>query len=82
MKIKQLINSKEGKYIISVVLGLGLATLFREVCKDKTCIVFKAIGEKEIKDKIYKHDKHDNKCYKYSLKSSSCNKNKQIISIA
>ena len=42
MKIKQLINSKEGKYIISVVLGLGLATLFREVCKDKTCIVFKA----------------------------------------
>jgi hypothetical protein len=79
MKIKQLINSKEGKYIISVVLGLGLATLFREVCKDKTCIVFKAIGEKEIKDKIYKHD---NKCYKYSLKSSSCNNNKQIISIA
>jgi len=79
MKVKQIINSKEGKYIISVILGLGLATMFREVCKDKTCMVFKAVGEKEIKDKIYKHD---NKCYKYSLKSSSCNKNKQIIPIA
>lgn len=79
MKVKQLINSKEGKYIISVILGLGLATMFREVCKDKTCIQFKAIGEKEIKDKVYKHD---SKCYKYSLKSSSCNKDKQIISIA
>jgi len=79
MKVKQIINSKEGKYIISIILGLGLATMFREVCKDKTCMVFKAVGEKEIKDKIYKYD---NKCYKYSLKSSSCNTNKQIISIA
>ena len=79
MKIKQIINSKEGKYIISIILGLGLATMFREVCKDKTCIEFRAIGEKEIKDKIYKHD---NKCYKYSLKSTSCGGNKQTVSIA
>jgi|TARA_Y100000992_G_scaffold254654_1_gene187618 hypothetical protein len=79
MKIKQIINSKEGKYIISIILGLGLATMFREVCKDKTCIEFRAIGEKEIKDKIYKHD---NKCYKYSLKSTSCGGNKQTVPIA
>ena len=79
MKVKQIIHSKEGKYIISIILGLGLATMFREVCKDKTCTIFKAVGESEIKDKTYKVD---NKCYKYSLKSTSCNKNKQIVSIA
>ena len=79
MKIKQIINSKEGKYIISIILGLGLATMFREVCKDKTCIEFRAIGENEIKDKTYKHD---NKCYKYNMKSTSCNSDKQKINIA
>ena len=79
MKIKQIINSKEGKYIISIIIGLGLATMFREVCKDKTCIEFRAVGEKEIKDSVYKHD---NKCYKYSIKSTSCNSEKQIVSIA
>tara|TARA_B100000424_G_C22933876_1_gene496837 strand:+ start:2105 stop:2344 length:240 start_codon:yes stop_codon:yes gene_type:complete len=79
MKVKQIINSNEGKYIISIILGLGLATMFREVCKDKTCIQFRAIGENEIKDKVYKHD---NKCYKYSIKSTSCNNKKQKIDIA
>lgn len=79
MKVKQIINSSEGKYIISIILGLGLATMFREVCKDKTCIQFRAIGENEIKDKVYKYD---NKCYKYSVKSTSCNNSKQKIDIA
>tara|TARA_A100001035_G_C27762756_1_gene492099 strand:- start:263 stop:505 length:243 start_codon:yes stop_codon:yes gene_type:complete len=80
MKIKQIINSKEGKYIISIIIGLGLATMFRQVCNEKTCIEFKAIGEKEINDKVFKND---NKCYKYKLKSTNCNdKKKQIVSIA
>ena len=79
MKIKQIINSNEGKYIISIILGLGLATMFRQVCNKKTCIEFRAVGEKEIKDKIYKYD---NNCYQYSLKPSVCSKDKQIVSIA
>ena len=60
-------------------MGLGLATMFREVCKDKTCIQFRAIGESEIKDKVYKYD---NKCYRYNIKSTSCNNKKQKIDIA
>ena len=78
MKVKQIINSNEGKYIISIILGLGLATMFREVCKDKTCIQFRAIGENEIKDKIYKHD---NKCYKYKTESDKCDSTKKIVDV-
>ena len=41
MNFKRLINTSLGKIIISIMLGLGLATLFRKVCKDKNCITFK-----------------------------------------
>ena len=35
MNFKRLINTALGKIIISIMLGLGLATLFRKVCKDR-----------------------------------------------
>jgi hypothetical protein len=61
---------------MSILLGLGLASLFRTVCKDKDCIIFHAPPLEEIKDKIYKYD---NKCYKYTTKSVVCDKTKKII---
>jgi len=54
---------------MSIILGFGLATLFRTVCKDKNCIILKAPPLDEIKDKIYKHQ---NKCYKYNSVSKQC----------
>ena len=40
MNFKRLLNTPFGIIIISMLLGFGLATLFRKVCKDKNCIVF------------------------------------------
>ena len=54
MNLRRLIYSDIGKYIISILLGLGLATLFRKVCKDRNCIVFKAPNIKKIKNQIFK----------------------------
>ena len=48
MYLRRLIYSDFGKYIISILLGLGLATLFRKVCDDRNCIVFKAPDLKKI----------------------------------
>ena len=62
--IKEMVKSKTGKYVMSVLLGLGLATLFSKVCKDRNCIVFKGKNPKKVKDKIYNVD---GKCYKYDL---------------
>jgi hypothetical protein len=76
LHLSRFIHSESGKIIMSILLGFGLASLFRSVCKDKNCIIFHAPPLEEIKDKIYKYD---NKCYKYSTKSATCNKNKKIV---
>jgi hypothetical protein len=70
------LHTHNGKIIMSILLGFGLASLFRAVCKDKDCIIFHAAPLEKIKDKIYKYD---NKCYKYTTKSASCDKSKKII---
>lgn len=70
--ITDIINSKVGRIIISILWGLGLACLFRTVCKDRSCMVIKAPDYKEFENKTYKHN---NKCYKYSVKDSECSAN-------
>jgi hypothetical protein len=65
----EFLHTKTGIIIMSVVWGLGLSCLFRQVCKGRNCIVIKAPNPKEIEGSIYKYD---NKCYhtcKYSLQS-------------
>ena len=79
MKLKDIIHSKIGKYFISILLGLGLATLFRKVCDSKDCYIFKGASEKNIANKTYKHN---DKCYTYKLESKTCDKNKKIINFA
>ena len=76
MNIKRLLNTKLGVFI-SVILGLGLAALFRED-NEKNCITFNGPIIDDFKDKIYKYDE---KCYKYSLTQEKCNDNKKIIDI-
>ena len=79
MYIRRLIHSEFGKNIVSILLGLGLATLFRKVCKNRNCMIFKAPEIEKIKDKTFKYN---NKCYKYIEKAESCDKNKKIVSFA
>ena len=79
MNFKRLLHSSLGKIIISILIGLGLATLFRKVCNDRNCLTFKGPILGEIDGKIYKHGE---KCFKYSATSTSCDKNKQTIDIS
>ena len=51
------LHSQNGRVIISIILGFGLASLFRTICKGKECVVFHAPPLDEIKDKIYKRDR-------------------------
>jgi hypothetical protein len=54
---------------ISVLLGLGLASFFRQACKGDGCIVVKGPSIKEISNKVYKIDE---RCYKYTPHASLC----------
>lgn len=79
MNFKRLLNTPIGQLFVSVLLGLGLATLFRRVCTDKSCIVFNGPVISEFDGKTYKHGES---CYKYSMVPHACDKTKRIIDIA
>ena len=78
-RIRRLIYSDFGRTLISILLGLGLATLFRKVCNDRNCLVFKGPEMSELDEKIYKFD---DKCYKYKPAAKTCDKHKKIIEFA
>lgn len=69
MGVIEVANTKTGSIVISAILGLGLAALFRSACKDKTCVVVKAPNMDETTKYYYKID--DN-CYKYTPVVSEC----------
>ncbi len=75
VKFDKLIKTQTGKYIISILLGLGLATAFRKVCKGKNCLVRKAPPIEEIDGQTYKFD---GKCYSMERHPVKCNKSKNI----
>jgi len=79
MNIKRLLHSSFGKVIIPVLLGLGLATMFRKVCKDRNCVVFKAPSIKNIEKKTYSYN---GQCYKYKHKAQTCDKSKKTVEFA
>ena len=60
--------------IISIILGLGLASLFRQACKGDSCIIAKGPNIQEISKKIYKIDE---KCYKYTPRATNCSSQKE-----
>lgn len=79
MNFNRLLNTDVGRAFISFILGIGIATLFRTVCKDGECISFNGPVLSEIDEsKIFKHD---DQCYKYKRHSSTCMPNKKTISI-
>lgn len=67
--LTEIFKSKESLILLSVILGFGLATMFKKVCKDQTCIVIKGPTMKEIKDVIYRID---DTCYKYTPEATKC----------
>lgn len=78
MNIKRLLNTEMGKVLLSMILGLGLATLFRQVCHDKNCITFNGPVISELDGKIYKFGED---CYEYKTKSAKCDEMKKVVDI-
>ena len=79
MNLRRLIYSDIGRIIISILLGLGLATLFRKVCNDRNCLVFKAPNLKKIKNQIFKFK---NKCYTFQEEIENCSTDKKTVEFA
>tara|TARA_X000000950_G_scaffold286911_1_gene397281 strand:- start:1384 stop:1629 length:246 start_codon:yes stop_codon:yes gene_type:complete len=76
MNFKRLLYSDFGKILISIILGIGLSTLFRRVCHGKDCYVFKSPEFSKINSQVFKHN---NKCYKFKESSVTCDPTKKIV---
>jgi hypothetical protein len=76
MYLGKFVHTETGKIIMSVLLGFGLASLFRKVCKDKNCLIFQAPPLDDFKDKIYKSN---GKCVKYNHVPTTCSINAKTI---
>ena len=77
-RLRRLIYSDFGRTLISILLGLGLATLFREVCKGEHCVRYIATPISEIQDKVFKYNE---KCYQYTPEAGTCKKNIKTLEI-
>ena len=42
LSLQKVINSTNGKKLISIILGLGLASIFKMSCDSRSCLVYKA----------------------------------------
>lgn len=76
MNIPRLLNSAMGRIIISILLGLGLATLFRKACVDGSCLRFNGPVISEVDGKTYQFGEY---CYKYDLMPSQCDSKRKTV---
>lgn len=79
MNIKKWLHSHTSKYIISIILGLGLSTLFRKECKGEQCIFFTSPPINELEKETYVYG---DKCYTYVNKSEMCDSQKKLVRFA
>ena len=69
MGVKEALKSDAGAIIISIVLGLGIAALFRKVCEGKQCIVLTGPNMEEVREHTYKIN---DDCFRYEPVFSEC----------
>jgi len=72
--ILRFFKTQLGMNILSILLGLGLSSLFKMSCDNRSCLVFKAAVLKD--NNVVKYG---DKCYEATEKIEHCNKEKEII---
>lgn len=73
--LKNILNSNNGKILISIILGLGIASLLKKKCENNDCFEYVSPDLDEIKKNIYKFD---NNCYKFEPNVIKCKNIKTI----
>ena len=79
MYLSRVIHSKGGKIIMSILLGFGLATLFRKTCDKQNCLVFEAPPLEEVEKTVYKFN---NDCYHFTPRATTCSSQKKTVLFA
>jgi hypothetical protein len=80
--IKNIIYTERGRFILSIILGLGLATLFRKFCDGKNCYNFIGPKQNAIRDQIFSFDSTNSECYIMREKAIKCGSKPKAIQFA
>lgn len=79
LQLTNFIHTKTGRVLMSILLGLGLSTFFRRVCKGKRCVIMRAPPQNEMDGKVYKYGEQ---CYKTTLTAAKCDPSKKTVTFA
>ena len=81
MGIKRLLYFPHSEIVLAIILGFGLATLFRKSCSNNSCIEYRGPDLEEIKKNVYDID---GSCFKFVPKQTKCgvNSGKEVISLS
>lgn len=79
LNLSKFLENSTGRIVMSILLGFGLASVFRLSCKGKNCIIHTAPELNSIEGNIYSFN---GKCYNYTPKEVKCNKSKRTINYA
>lgn len=71
--LNKILDSEVGAIIISIVLGFGLAAVFKQVCKGSDCLVIKGPNMDDVNKYYYKIDED---CFKYKPIVTKCDTDK------
>jgi hypothetical protein len=76
MYFRRFINTNFGRILLSIILGLGLASLVRKGCESGECYRFKGVNPEKVKGKVFEYE---NKCYQFELKPVSRNNQTKML---
>ena len=77
-RLKSILHRKETSIMLSIILAIGLASLFRKACKSKDCIVYKAKSFSDMRKELYKNN---DECYQVKMNMKECDQTKEIIDV-
>ena len=80
--INNILYTQRGQIILSIILGLGLSTLFRRICNNNDCFRFIGPKQNELRDKIFSYDTDNTTCYKLYETNVKCGTHSKMVEFA
>ena len=67
--INGLFKSQTGKNVVAIILGLGLAAMFRKTCVGEQCVVVRAPDTHKVAGQTFKYKEG---CYEFTPEFVEC----------
>jgi len=77
--IGRLLNSPLGKILLSILLGLGLSTIFKQSCSGQSCITYHGPILGQIEGKTYQYGE---RCYTYTIAPIQCSSVRRSVELS